>query len=195
MQKVNFLGFSRFSWFCLRRGLIFQDQVHRNMQSAKSSTFSKNTFLENHRKTRFTISKYLVLKNEPSEVKKSGKSRKVEKSTFCDFAGPRRDLSMEVLKNEASRGPKAPKAQKVAYLRYCTPPAPLGYLGAAPRLPRRAAAGANGCSAAPVAPRTAAWRTTLPLATSVRRPLRCARVCPWLARCGGRCAARESAPG
>ena len=81
-------------------------------------------FLENHRKTRFTISKYLVLKNEPSEVKKSGKSRKVEKSTFCDFAGPRRDLSMEVLKNEASRGPKAPKVQKVVNFNTLAPLGP-----------------------------------------------------------------------
>ena len=89
VAKVNFLGFPRFSWFCLRRGLIFQDQVHRNMQSAKSSTFSKNIFLENHRKTRFTISKYLVLKNEPSEVKKSGKSRKVEKVNFLRLRRPK----------------------------------------------------------------------------------------------------------
>jgi hypothetical protein len=72
----------------------------------------ENIFLRKITKSRFTISKYLLEENRPPEVKKSGKSRKVEKSTFCDFAGPRRDLSMEVLKNEASRGPKAPKAQK-----------------------------------------------------------------------------------
>ena len=97
-------------------GLDFSGPSPLQYAKRKIINFFEKYFSENHRKTRFTISKYLVLKNEPSEVKKSGKSRKVEKSTFCDFAGPRRDLSMEVLKNEASRGPKAPKAQKVAYL-------------------------------------------------------------------------------
>ena len=74
--------------------------------------------------TRFTISKYLVLKNEPPEVKKSEKSGKLKKSTFCDFAGPRRDLSMEVLKNEASRGSKTPKARKSHATKYFGPPGP-----------------------------------------------------------------------
>ena len=138
----------------------------------KIVNFFEKYFLRKFTKTCFTISRYLLQENEPSEVKKSRKSRKVDFSTFCDLAGPSAFVVDLLQENDVSRGPKTQKAQKVAYLRYSTPPAPLGYLGAPPRLPRRAAAGAHGCSAAPVAPRTAAWRTTLPLATSVRRPLR-----------------------
>ena len=93
-------------------GLDFSGPSPSKYAKRKIINFFEKYFLENHRKTRFTISKYLVLKNEPSEVKKSGKSRKVEKSTFCDFAGPRRDLLTQVPKNEASRGPKTLNAQK-----------------------------------------------------------------------------------
>ena len=72
----------------------------------------ENIFLRKITKSRFTISKYLLEENRPPEVKKSEKSRKVEKSTFCDFAGPSAFVVDLIEENEASRGPKALKVQK-----------------------------------------------------------------------------------
>ena len=63
-------------------------------------------------KTCFTISKYLLQENEPSEVKKSGNSRKVEISIFCDLAGPSAFVVDLLLENDASRGPKTQKSAK-----------------------------------------------------------------------------------
>ena len=75
-------------------------------------------------KTCFTISKYLLQENEPSEVKKSGNSRKVEKSTFCDFAGPSAFVVDLIEENEVSRGSKALKARKAIELNTLAPLAP-----------------------------------------------------------------------
>ena len=63
-------------------------------------------------KTCFTISRYLVPKNEPSEVNKSGNPRKLKKSTFCDFAGPSAFVVDLLQENDASGGSKALKALK-----------------------------------------------------------------------------------
>ena len=70
-------------------GLDFSGPSPLQYAKRKIVNFLGNIFLENHRKTRFTISKYLVLKNEPSEVKKSGKSRKVEKVNFLRLRRPK----------------------------------------------------------------------------------------------------------
>ena len=131
-------------------------------------------------------------------MKKSRNSRKVQNFNFLRLRRPERICSGLAPGKRCLRGVESAKSAKSCVFRVLYPPG-------TPRLPRRtppatSARRRRGCTAPQSAPgylgaEAAALRAGLPLATSVRRPLRCARVCPWLPRCGGRCAARASAPG
>ena len=122
----------------------------------------------------------MVPKNEPSEVKKSRNSRKVQNFNFLRLRRPERICSGLAPGKRCLRGVESAKSAKSLRFDVKYPPwhpsatsaHPPGYLGAPPL-------GSMGARLPP-------WRPG---------PLRGALLCPWLPRRGGRCAARGSAPG